>query len=75
MRNTLKIFFSATIFVLLFSYVDAQVKTKIFPEGIPTEFLPFQKVSITEKIITAPTEFYSPSGFSQNFPATIIFLP
>lgn len=37
--------------------INAQVKTKIFNQGIPAQLTPINKSIIPEKIITAPVEF------------------
>lgn len=57
------IYFKTTTFLIfcfaIFNNINGQVKTKIFNEGIPTQFIPVNKSIIPEKVVAAPVEFLS----------------
>ncbi len=53
----IKVIISLLLCVGIISNINAQVKTKIFGAGIPPQLIPINKLSISEKIISAPLEF------------------
>jgi hypothetical protein len=52
-----KVIISLLLCIGIISNINAQVRTKIFNDGIPGPLIPINKRSIREKVISAPIEF------------------